>query len=220
MNMCSLKKKKNCISNKGMTLIEMIVSFALLAIFLASAAAIIGTITSMYFEIKGENYSRQVSDIVMEKVESEIDGSKYKVGNDKENLRILSTATSDSNDSEEKGRALILTDKTNTKIKLYSDPDSKELIIHYYPIGDSYEATDWKFDKSVYNHFSIEELYFIRGDKIGDDSVGIDISEYGLEGISAGTYGKEIVGVFLKIHSSRYGDYYSYRLVKMYNYSE
>ena len=214
MKKCSFKRNNNCINNRGMTLVEMIVSFALLAIFLASAAAIIGTITSMYFEIKGENYSRQVSDIILEKIESEIDGAKFESGGTINEPKIQKSITGNDEVGVDEGPAIVLTDKTDTKLKMYSD--NGELVIHYYPIGDSYGSTDWKFDKSVYNHFTIDELIFVKGDKLG--SSGVDCSEFGLD--NPGTYGPDIMVVFLKIHSARYGDYYSYRFVKMYNYTE
>ena len=213
MKKCKLKLKNNCIKNKGMTLIEMIVSFALLALFLASAAAIIGTITGMFFEVKRENYARQVTDIILEKVESEIDGAEYKEDAVGENLRIQSSAGADTGGSLDLGDTIILSDKTGTKVKVYAD--SGELIVYYYPIGESYSATNWKFDKSVYNYYTVEELLFVRGDKIGEFGRA---SEFGLT--NPGTYGKDVVGVFLKVHSPEYGDYYAYRLVKMYNYTE
>ena len=213
MRICKLKEKYNCIDNKGMTLIEMIVSFALLAIFLASAAAIIGTVTSMYFEIKSENYSRQVTDIVMEKIESEIDGSKYKAGKPKDNLRIDNSTSTDTGVTPTFGDSIILTDKTNTKVKIYAEDG--ELVVHYYKIGDEYEAVDWKFDKNVYKYFRVEDLIFVKGDSINTFSRN---AEFGLT--NPGTYGNDIVGVYLKLHHPQYGDYYSYRLVKMYNYSE
>ena len=213
MKKCKLRIRNNCIKNKGMTLIEMIVSFALLALFLASAAAIIGTTTSMYYEIKRENYARQVTDIILEKVESEIDGSEYNKEAAGENLRIQNAAGADSGGSLDTGNAVILTDKTGTKVKVYAD--SGELIVYYYDIGDKYSATNWKFDKSVYNSFTVEELIFVKGDKI---STFGRASEFGLT--NQGTYGKDVVGVFLKVHSPEYGDYYAYRLVKMYNYTE
>ena len=218
MCICRKKRKINYINNRGMTLIEMIVSFALLAIFLASAAAIIGTVSMMYFDVKGENYSRQVSDIVMEKLESEIDGAKIESGASVIAPKIQKEVTGSDVTGVSAGKAIILTDKTNTKVKLYAEKG--EIVVHYYPIGETYNSTDWKFDKSVYNHFTIENLYFVRGDMIGDGSVGVDVSEYGLNGVTAGTYGKDIVGIFMKMHNPRYGDYYSYRLVKMYNYTE
>lgn len=212
MKKCKLRQKNNCINNKGMTLIEMIVSFALLAIFLVSAAAIIGTMTSMYFEIKRENYSRQVTDIILEKVESEIDGAEYKKEAVSENLRIQSSTGADTGGSLDTGDTIILSDKTGTKVKVYAD--SGELIVYYYPIGDSYSATNWKFDKSVYNSFKVEELLFVKGDKISGFGRA---AEFGLT--NPGTYGKDIVVVFLKVHSPEYGDYYAYRFVKMYNYT-
>ena len=212
MIICKLKRKYNCIDNKGMTLVEMIVSFALLAIFLMSAAVIIGNVSSMYFDIKGESYSRQVTDIILEKVETEIDGSKYNAMKVKENLRIQELNGTDVGATVDVGDAVVLSDKTDTKVKVYAE--NGELVVHYFKIGDSFNETDWKFDKSVYNNFKIEHLYFVKGSQLHKFT---EASDYGLT--NPGTYGDDVVVVFLKIHSGRYGDYYAYRFVKMYNYT-
>ena len=115
----------------------MIVSFALLAIFLVAASAFIGTITNLFYNIKGETYSRQVSDILLQKLESEIDGSKYEKNSDN-NLKIL--AGFDSDTEADVGNVIDLYDKTDTHVKIYSvkagEPDSQkdEIKIYYYPI--------------------------------------------------------------------------------------
>ena len=152
----------------------------------------------------------------MEKVESEIDGSKYNSGKTKENLRILSSTSTDVGATVDVGDTIVLSDKTDTKLKLYAKDG--ELVVHYSKIGDSYNETDWKFDKNVYNHFTIKKLSFVKGSNLAKFT---DASTYGLTytGTQA-TYGDDIICVFLWINSPRYGDYYTYRFVKMYNYSE
>ena len=60
--------EKHLTGNAGTTLIEMIVCFALLAIFVTAAASIIASTTNLYYQVKGETYSGQVSDILLEKI--------------------------------------------------------------------------------------------------------------------------------------------------------
>ena len=57
-------------------------------------------------------------------------------------------------------------------------------------------------------------MYFVKGSQLHKFT---EASDYGLT--NPGTYGDDVVVVFLKIHSGRYGDYYAYRFVKMYNYT-
>ena len=217
--MIKLRTKNNLINNHGSTLIEMIVSFALLAIFLVSAATVIASVTTMYYEVKGENYSKQVSDIVLNKIEAEIDGSVFVAGEDETNLRIQKADDSemgktDTGENINKGASVLLTDKTGTKVKIYRDPTDKDVVIHYFPIGTQKE-TDWRFDQSVYNHFTVEELTFMKASEVSSYS---ELSNYGIDSVP--DYGPDVIAVFLKIHSGRYGDYYAYRFVNMCNYSE
>ncbi len=197
--------------NDGATLVEMIVTFALLSIFLVAAAAIIGAVTNLYFRIKSETYSKQVSDIILEKVSSEVDGAEYTPRSTIGNPTIC-----DASGNEETsgiGLRMDLYDKTDTHVQVYAE--NNELIVHYYSLtkdGVEYNATDWKLQESVYNGFMIDSLTFVRGDKLADFT---DKSDYGLT--SSGSYGSNVIVVFLKLHSERYGDYYTYRFVKMYN---
>ena len=204
------KKRLTFKQNKGMTLVEMIVTFALLAIFIMSAATIIGTVSMMYHSIKAENYSKQVSDIVMDKIESEIDGARYDAENGIGNLRIETAGAEETGENLDSGAAVVLSDKSNTKVKIYAE--NNELVIHYYPIGTNYGATDWKFDKSVYNFYTITSLEFVRGDKLPEFSKA---SDYGLT--SYGTYDSDVIVVFMRLHHPEYGDYNTYRFIRMYN---
>ena len=208
--------------NNGSTMVEMVVTFALLSIFMVSAAVIIGTVTNLFYRIKAETYAKQVSDIVLEKVTSEIEGAKYNSKTESLNPKILNEADVES----DYGVAIELSDKTDTRIRISADvktdsnPESDGLIIHYFAIervkdSESFESVDWKFNSSVYNGFSISELTFVRGDKLKDYS---GKTAYGLT--SNGDYGKNVIVVLLHLNSDRYGDYYTYRFVKMYNVPE
>lgn len=190
--------------NKGTTLIEMIVSFALLAIFLVSAATIISTIVNMYYNVKAETYSKQVSDIVLEKIVSEIEGARFdESGND-------DPVISDDN------KMITLYDKTNTKVSVYA-AENKMLEIKYYGFENAEEnitrdSTIWRFDKNVYNGYSISNLKFVQGNKL--DSFG-EKSLYNMP--QNLNYDSDIVVVFLQLNNPKYGNYYTYRVVKMFN---
>lgn len=202
-------------NNKGSTLVEMIVSFALLSIFLASAAVIIGLIATMYFEVKGETYANQVSDILLEKTVSEIEGALYTEGDIINNPRI------DGDVNNSFGSSLSVIDKTDTSVTI--KVENSRLILNYDEIRDEQNeannrnATTWRFDSGVYNGFEITDFKLIRGDAISNHSS--ETSEYGITA-SVGDYSKNVVLILLTLNSPRYGDYKSYRFVKMYNVPE
>ena len=59
-------------SKKGTTIVELIVTFALFSMFLASAAAIITPCTNVFMGMKYLSYAQSVSNILMEKVCGEL----------------------------------------------------------------------------------------------------------------------------------------------------
>lgn len=70
-----MKSWKRVGAKKGATMAELLVTFALLAIFLTSAAAIMTPATVVYQKIKHQSYARNVSDILMEKICGELAGA-------------------------------------------------------------------------------------------------------------------------------------------------
>lgn len=203
-------------NNHGSTFVEMIVCFALLSIFLVCAAAIISTITMMYYNIKGEIYSRQVSDIVLEKIVSEVDGAEYSDTN------IVDAPIIENHNK------ITLYDKTDTKISIYNGVDEnsdKGLIIEYNEIkytenGEenkklSRNTTKWFFEKSLYNGFEIKDIKFYSG---GESISSEDSTKYGVSDFSG--YKENVILVLLEIEHPKYGTYTYHRFIKMYNVPE
>ena len=206
--------------NHGTTLVEVIVTFALLAIFMVCSAMIISTITNMYYNIKGEIYSKEVSDILMEKIASELDGAQYFDDASKfsDNPKILS-----GNDSIE------LYDKTGTHVTVLND-SSKGLVIHYHGFeyyddlnliqAKSREDTDWFFNESIYNGFKLQDIRFYRGKQSIQFNSFSDKEEHGLSGLNLDDYDENVVLVLIKLRSEKYGTYYYHEFVKMFNVPE
>ncbi len=63
-------------NNKGITLAEMIVTFALIGIFMASAAAVISSAILMHSEITGVMYAQNVGEMILDKVAGELAAAK------------------------------------------------------------------------------------------------------------------------------------------------
>ena len=206
-------------SNRGSTLVEMIVCFALLSIFMACAATMISNITMIYYNVKGEIYAREVSDIVLGKIESEIDGALF----------FKPEEYGEDPSIETDNKSITLYDKTYTQVKLFND-GNKGLNVQYQgfehsvngtPIEDeSREKTNWYFDKTVYNDFRIVDLSFYQGGTAITSFSENDKKNYGLTDLDMTDYGDNIILVLMKMDSGRYGEYYFYRFVKMYNMPE
>lgn len=212
-----------CISeNKGATLIEMVVSFALIGIFLVCAASVIAQIINLYYDVKGRTYANQVSDILLEKVSSEIEGAKYDVGASFV-PGVINNPVIGNSDTVTSGNTIQLKDKTDAKVTLSVNEDGY-LEIRYEGYGtegtDSYrKSTTWRFDKNVYDGFNITEFKLIRGDGMSLDSNKLLMNSYGVAGNGEG-FGKNVIAILITLNSPRYGDYKYYRFVKMYNVPE
>ena len=227
MKMILKNQKKNRIiskrplkDNKGTTLVEMIVTFALLSIFLAASAMIISTITKMYYQTKGETYSKQIGDILMEKVASEIEGAQYDKTQPGNNPKI------DDVEDKKNGTSIRLYDRTDTNVMIRVQDN--RLVLDYAAITGSASinrnATTWKFDDVVYNGFDITDFQIIRGDALNSsnpDSATLvaNAEDYGITG-DVENYGKDIYLVLLSIHNEKYGEYKFFRFVRLYKYEE
>lgn len=59
--------------NKGYTLVELLVSFVILAILMTSALSVLTSASGIYARIKAANTAQNVSTILMDKIEGELD---------------------------------------------------------------------------------------------------------------------------------------------------
>ena len=193
------------IKNAGTTLVEVVVSFALLGIFMSCAALIIATISNQYFGVKGETYSKQVSDIVLEKVASTIEGAKYDKNVPHSNPSVSNNHT-----------RITVRDRMDTKVSIYAEDG--EVRFFYAQISDELESdndrdpTVWRFDEAFYNGYSVDHLYFVPGDELSSFTKAAD---YGID-TGGVQYGNDVIVIFMELSNSKYGTYRVYRVVKMF----
>ena len=234
---CLIQKIKNTTNdNRGATILEMIVCFLLLGIFLAASAAFISHITMLYYNAKGEINAREVSDIILEKIASEIDGAETFDKSGVMDPVFINAKYSNNTDVfyKENGvdstipvKALELYDKTDTHVSINFDPEKEGIRIHYYGINDVDDTkdrnmTDWYFDDGVYNGYAVKDLIIIPANDLsnvqsGDE--GFSLSNYGLTAADS-SYPSNVMVVLLHLKHPTYNDYYTYRFVKMYNVPE
>ncbi len=224
------RDKKRILRDKGgVTLVELVVAFALLGLFLALSCQVIASCMRVYYQVKGTSYGRQVTETLMDKITGEIEGAQVSI----------SRGTGESEDKTLKiygdGRVIELYDRTGSHICVTTahakdkirDPengdlsaevyqgDGDQLLFYYYAVLSStsgaggsqtkvtrYEAVDWTFDKASYMGYQVEKLRFSQADPTG------------------AVYPKNVIKVELKIKSGRYGSYKATRYVECYNFSE
>lgn len=131
-----MKSWKRVGAKKGATMAELLVTFALLAIFLTSAAAIMTPATVVYQKIKHQSYARNVSDILMEKICGELAGASDAV-----NVVVADDGSKQYLLLHYREVLTIEDGKVNLEEKLW-------------------DAVDWTYDKRAYQGFAVEELRF------------------------------------------------------------
>ena len=209
---------------------ELIVCFALMGIFMSAAAVVISNVTNIYYDVKGETYARQVSDIVMKRIAGEIEGANVnleKTGS----YPVIYRSSKDISMNNRSGEKIELYDRTDTLVQIYGEDGL--LKIRYLPINpdldssdpDHFDETIWTYDEKMYLGFTVKEIRFVpaqqndidsmrktdQGDQYQQTFDEMAGREVDLE------YPVNVIGVYLTLHSPKYGDFYSYRYMRMYN---
>lgn len=185
-----LKISKN---KRGVTLIELIVTFALISLFAVLSCQVLSSAMNVFYKIQALNFGRQVSDTLMDKVCGQIEGAHVEMKwREIEHTLII-----------DKDRNKIdLYNRSDSRICIYNDPE-KQLVIYYYPISGGNETDKgfkevyWTFDEKMYLGYKIKELKFTQ---------------------PKGDYEDNIIKVELEISHSKYGEYKSTRYVECYNF--
>lgn len=210
-----LRKRKlntNKNKNKGMTLVEMIVCFALLSIFVTVSTLVISNVITLYYRVRGESYARQVGDIVAKKITSELSGAEY--ANDSSIDPIIEKKNP--NDETVDGNVITVVDSTDTKISMYAQDGI--LKIYYHKITDENDSDNnrepviWTFDKKMYNGYQIDSLDFAQACSSKNTALATKYD------VTATTdYPTNVIVVYMKLSSPKYGKFTVVRYVKMYN---
>ncbi len=229
-----MSRDKRQKKNKGSTLIELIVCFALLGIFMSAAAVVIANVTNVYYDVKGHTYGRQVADILMSKICGEIESAKLS-STDSFEQPIIFQSPDDSIAGSRSGFKIDLYDRTDTHLQIYAEDGA--LKIRYLEINPPkkdkaddedykkghFDETIWTFDEAVYMGYTIKSLRFVPANQgvAGENKIENKLENAAGKAEAAGNdYPGNVVGVYLTLESPRYGEFFYYRYVKMYNMSD
>ena len=99
--------------------------------------------------------------------------------------------------------------------------------IYYREIDDETEPEKsrqpvyWTFDKNIYNGYEIKNLEFVEFAP-GNNAVNQSLAQnYGITDVGdISDYPSNIVAVYMKLKSDRYGEFNICRYIKLYNYPE
>ena len=212
-----MKKRKKLFQkfhtmNQGLTLVEMIVTFMLIGLFMIAASKVIANTVSVYYEAKGTANGMQVSAIIASKIRGEIEGAR--------NATITTEVKNEDGTTSEVTQPYVMRLSTDTtlggqnetsgynKIEFIDAQGSHVyigvnengyLVVHYYPVvvaNGEVKRTNWVFDQKAYMGYSIKELKFTQ---------------------PGGNYADNIIYMSLTLHSSRYGDFTYTEYIQCYN---
>lgn len=202
------KKTKKKLNNRGMTLVEMIVSFALISIFMVAATMVLSFTMNVYYDVKGTQMGYQVSDILLTKIAGQIEGAQ--------NVNISSREYMDASGKPLIGNVIVASDAVElrnsqgSQIKLCVDGTGNKayLALHYYEVTEYdedtdteqqlYKAVDWEYDDAMYMGYYVTDLKFEP----------------------AGAEYPNTLRAKLTLHNPKYGDYTAQKLIKCYNLDE
>lgn len=188
------------IDNRGSTLAELMVSFALIGIFMVAAMNVIISAMNIYYQTKSVSMGKQVSDILMTKISGLIEeaqtGSAYGV----QDTVIVKTLK-----ITENGNKISFYDGTGSPVTIGTKNGLMNIRYDEVQSGEGdirYEAVDWTFDEKMYMGYEISELKFSQACK---------------ENIS---YPENILKVELTINNLQYGQYKKVEYVECYHFNE
>jgi hypothetical protein len=141
----------------GYTLTEMVVTFALLAIFSVALLYVITASSNIYSSASGHAYAQTVSETILEKVSGEISDAQPGAQN-QYGVTVLDGSGQIAGGA---GEGIAFCGRTGSQV--YIVTADGQVLIHYRPVEDNsrhLKAVDWTFDDAVYHGFRVESLTF------------------------------------------------------------
>ena len=199
-----IKKILRKFNNRGMTLIEMVVSFVLIGLFMVAASKVISNTVIVYYEAKGITCGMQVSGILTAKIRGETEGAKQEY--------LTHTSIDESGKLVENtmpymicvsSNKLEFVDKKGSQVSISVNAE-QYLVVHYEALETEENGTlvtipetDWTFDKKAYMGYTVKELSFSQ---------------------PKGEYGNNIICMNLVLTSEKYGNYSVTEYFECYNF--
>lgn len=188
-------KKLQKLNNAGVTMAELIVTFALLGIFMVAATRVIAYATGIYYAAKGASYGMEVSDMIAGKIIGHLEGA------DGSTDPVITKGTPSD--------TIAFVDGTGSNVEITAgaingSPEGSRsyMKIHYNEVTEGtipYDAVDWVFDPKAYMGYEIKSLLFEDPDQADP---GADV------------YPDNVIKMTMVVNSSKYGEYKSTYFIK------
>lgn len=150
---------------KGYTLIEIIVTFMLISMFLLAATVVTTSCMKIYIKVKSISTGQTVADSLTEKINGELSAAqKNTIDQEKSACLIIDSAYESGSNSvtfiNQKGIKVttgLLEDVAGEETK--ATENGKMLVFHYY---SDKKDTDWYYGRPTYHGFDLESVMFSR----------------------------------------------------------
>lgn len=180
-------------NNKGYTLIELIVTFVLIGIFMLSATAVTSAFMRVHLRVTSASKGQTVADTILEKINGEISQAQKEYLPDTEtekiNYSVLIEHGTENGDEGRKDRIKyinkdgivvqcgliedVASDKT--KEKAAGGSIDNETIVFHYNAVDEDDNVDWYYGSPTYMGMKISRLQF---DLVGDNAIKVTVTLY------------------------------------------
>lgn len=187
-----LKNKDRILKqNKGFTLVELMVTFALLGLFMVAVTRIISYTVTIYHEAKAADYGLEVAGEIGDKVSGIVSSMRVDIDMP---IDVLLKNGDETRLPCVKDGWFYMVDNTGCPLAIGKDDDGYLRIIYYKEKEDkTYTAVPWYFDKKVY--------------------MGYEIKDFKLDKAS-GEYPDNVYEFEVLLHSDRYGEYAVKRYIR------
>lgn len=215
------KKRKSKLNNRGTTLVELIVSFTLLSLFMVAATRVISYTVSVYYEAKSISNGLQITNLLSRKIVYELENSvsysnvtlNAQEWSDDEKITINKGSYDEDSNMliANDGSSIVYFDAAGNQVYIGVDKDGY-LVFHYYPVivgGDGSHdraSVDWKYDAKAYMGYTVKSIKFSQAMYNENGSLNKD-------------YDKNILKLELTVYSGRYGEYSTTQYIKCYNFA-
>lgn len=200
----SLQKKNNRIlNNKGMTLVEMLATFALLGLFMVAATRVIAYVMGIYYAAKGNTYGLEVTNMISNKIVGQLEGAST-INSFERDLNGTKTPwkTPLITDSSDGLDVIKFVDSTGSVVTFSVPSTTQVLNINYAETqnynaetGEGYAETNWYFDPAAYMGYTIYKFDFTDpGDAYPDNVIKLDL------GVTSPKYGEFDTSYYIKCY--------------------
>lgn len=178
------------LGKSGTTLVELVVTFALIGLFMTAAAAMVTSYLRIFTRIQDTSRAVTVSDTLLDKISGEITAAIVPTVQDTDGYYFWM----DPGKEDGKARWIAFRNRSKSPIAIFASEakeDGKadtgsmgagELFIKYYAVAadaedktKAAEEIDWHYDRRVYMDYRIRDLWFSQEDADLPGVVRIDL---------------------------------------------